>query len=80
MDNGFRLHIDIPLTLNEEESAEICLKVVEQLKKLQGIDVLQYKMSHDLDRGNKNYLDKNENGHCTNKKIKIQFGEESNEN
>lgn len=76
MDNGFRLHIDIPLTQNEEESLEICKNVIEQLKQLTGVEVLQYRMSHDLDRGNKNYLDKNENGHCTNKKIKIVFGED----
>jgi hypothetical protein len=75
MDNGFRLHIDIPLSQSEEESIRISQEVLEQLKLLTGVNFLQYRLSHDLDRGNKNYLDKNENGHCTNKKLKIEFGE-----
>jgi len=73
--NNFRLHIDIPLTDNLTDSETISKKVIEFLTSLnvEGVNVLQYKLSNDSDRANKNYLDINENGHASNKKCKIEF-------
>ena len=70
-----RLHVDIPLTLDLTQSQEISRKIVEFLStmNIEEVKLIQYKLSHDLDRANKNYLDINENGHCTNKKSQIVF-------
>ena len=71
----FRLHIDIPLTQNQTQSVEIAKQVAEFLStmNIEDVKLVQYKLSHDLDRANKNYLDINENGHCSNKKNQIVF-------
>jgi hypothetical protein len=72
--NIYRLHIDIPLTDNLEDSKELSEYIVSclsEMAKIENADYFQYKLSHDLDRSNKNYLDINENGHCSNKKIKV---------
>lgn len=73
--NKFRLHIDIPLTDDQTQSAYISKQVAEFLLSMdiEGVELIQYRLSHDLDRGNKNYLDINENGHASNKKIQIVF-------
>ena len=75
--SGYRLHIDVPFECNEEESARISKMVIgileknfDSLKHI-GISKLNYRLGHDEDRQKSNYLDKNENGHCSNKKIKI---------
>jgi hypothetical protein len=36
-----------------------------------GVDEVYYRLGHDDDRQKSNYLDKNENGHCSNKKLKL---------
>ena len=71
----FRLHIDIPLTSDQTQSATISRKVAEFLSSMniEGVKLVQYKLSNDSDRANKNYLDINENGHCSNKKFQIVF-------
>ena len=71
----FRLHIDIPLDKNEEKAKNLSQSIVSFLKQLQVEDVnlIQYRLGNDSDRGNKNYLSIDENGHCTNKKDKIEF-------
>ena len=74
--NTYRLHIDIPLTNNLTQSKEIAEHIVEYLKqmnKIENADYFQYRLSHDDDRGNKNYFDINENGHASNKKIKVDW-------
>ena len=38
-----------------------------------GIEKLNYRLGHDDDRQRSNYLDKNENGHVSNKKIKVDI-------
>jgi hypothetical protein len=73
--NKFRLHIDIPLADDQTQSAYISKQVAEFLlsMNIEGVELIQYRLSHDLDRGNKNYLDINENGHASNKKSQIVF-------
>ena len=36
-----------------------------------GVEQINYRLGHDEDRQKSNYLQKNENGHVTNKKIRI---------
>ena len=81
----YRLHIDIPLGQNEEEAVRITESLMRwtfedvdcktRLKMLtfDGIDQINYRLGHDEDRQKSNYLDKNENGHCSNKKTKISI-------
>lgn len=71
----YRLHIDIPINTDLNSSSEIAKKVIKILEemKVDGVELAQYRLSNDEDRGNKNYLDINENGHCTNKKIVIRY-------
>ncbi len=70
-----RLHIDIPLNKDLELSVDLSKKIVDFLSTLniEGVDLVQYRLSNDTDRGNKNYLDINENGHASNKKMQIVF-------
>ena len=70
-----RLHIDIPLNKDLELSVDLSKKIVDFLSTLniEGVDLVQYRLSNDTDRGNKNYLDINENGHASNKKMQIFF-------
>ena len=80
----YRLHIDVPLGTDLEKAKDLAEHLVEIMKGEfygEGLTFLQYRLSHDDDRGNKNYLDINENGHCTNKKMKYWInGEENNDN
>jgi hypothetical protein len=72
----YRLILDIPLTHDLTQSKQIAEHIIDYMKdmeKIEGADVFQYRLSHDSDRGNKNYFDINENGHCTNKKIKVEL-------
>jgi len=72
----YRLTLDIPLTNDLTDSKHIADHIIDYLKqmnKIEGADMFQYRLSHDSDRGNKNYFDINENGHCTNKKIKVEW-------
>ncbi len=81
----YRLHIDIPLGHNEEEAIRMTESLMRwtfkdvdcktRLKMLtsDGIEQINYRLGHDEDRQKSNYLDKNENGHCSNKKTKISI-------
>ena len=71
----FRLLIDVPISNDKDDSIKITGEIVNFLKemKIDGVNLVQYKLSDDSDRANKNYLDINENGHCSNKKFKIEF-------
>ena len=74
----FRLHIDIPLPYTEEEAAKMAKNIITSLNpdKLDGY-CINYRLGHDEDRQKSNYLDKNENGHVSNKKSKILFTKDS---
>jgi len=74
----FRLHIDIPLPHTEEEAVKMSKDIIATLNsnKLE-VDCINYRLGHDDDRQKSNYLDKNENGHVSNKKSKILFNKDS---
>ena len=74
----FRLHIDIPLPYTEEEAAKMAKAIIATLDP-NTLDVycINYRLGHDEDRQKSNYLDKNENGHVSNKKGKILFKKDS---
>ena len=73
----FRLHIDIPLNLTEEEAANATKQIIDLLQKEKmltfGADQVNYRLGHDEDRQKSNYLLKNENGHVSNKKCHIYW-------
>jgi hypothetical protein len=77
----FRLHIDIPIPASEEEAIDSSKRIMELLqymirsKSFGNFDIEQvnYRLGHDDDRQKSNYLDKNDNGHVSNKKSKIMF-------
>lgn len=79
----YRLHIDIPLTTDEDESIRF---VNELLKTIVNADsescifgdgfnsdeiTINYRLGHDEDRQKSNYMQKNENGHVNNKKSSL---------
>jgi len=73
----FRLHIDIPMHFEEESAIKDTERVVgmlndhfNELRKM-GVSTVNYRLGHDDDRQKSNYLDKNENGHVSNKKSVI---------
>jgi len=76
----YRLHIDIPLNMTEEQaliaSEEILgLLAAEETDSLIlnaiGVEEINYRLGHDDDRQKSNYFQKNQNGHVNNKKSKI---------
>jgi hypothetical protein len=77
----FRLHIDIPLPYSEEEAIKMAKGIIATLdpNKLEVI-CIHYRLGHDEDRQKSNYLDKNENGHVSNKKCKIPYRKDSSAN
>jgi hypothetical protein len=74
----FRLHIDIPLPYTEEEAVKLSKDIIATLNpnKL-NVYCINYRLGNDEDRQKSNYLDKNENGHVSNKKCKILFEKDS---
>ncbi len=73
----FRLHIDIPLSMTEQDSVSISQKIIDLLEKEKmltfGVEQVNYRLGHDEDRQKSNYLIKNENGHVSNKKCHIYW-------
>ena len=75
----FRLHIDIPIPASEEEAIDSSKRIMElfhymiRSKSFGNFDIEQinYRLGHDEDRQKSNSLDKNDNGHVSNKKSKI---------
>jgi hypothetical protein len=72
----FRLHIDIPISEDENEAQEVVKKLQEGINSLPGNNdnlkkSLSYRLSRDEDRTVRNYLIKNENGHASTKKSKL---------
>jgi len=87
----YRLHIDIPLGPNENDAIQQVEDLMhwhfadvdaqEKIKYLMGnVEQINYRLGHDEDRQKSNYLDKNENGHVTNKKSRISLSESTDEN
>jgi len=81
----YRLHIDIPLSENEEDAVKMAISLMEwtfkdvdcktRLRMLTNnkIEQVNYRLGYDDDRQKSNYLDKNENGHVSNKKTRISI-------
>jgi hypothetical protein len=82
----YRLHIDIPLGEDETKAIYKANLLMQELikehpkhsnlahlhEKYQ-IEQVNYRLGNDGDRQKSNYTDKNENGHCSNKKTKISI-------
>jgi len=79
----YRLHIDVPLGTDEEKAINTANLIIQwcfhddrhQVMKMgiHSIEQVNYRLGHDEDRQKSNYLDKNENGHVSNKKMKIHI-------
>jgi hypothetical protein len=76
----YRLHIDIPLGVDEEQAIELSNKITNWCFTSEGamsdmtrfgIQQINYRLGFDDDRQKSNYLDKNENDHVSNKKIRV---------
>jgi hypothetical protein len=77
----YRLHIDIPLNMTEEQALMASRQILGILSDEEsdaiilnaiGIEEINYRLGHDDDRQKSNYFMKNENGHVNNKKSKIE--------
>ena len=75
----YRLHIDVPLGDDEETAIKVVNLLVQRIPtsilKLHKIEQVNYRLGHDEDRQKSNYLDKNENGHVSNKKSKVTIND-----
>lgn len=75
--NRYRLHIDIPMSFDEGsaiQNAKFIIGLLESNKsamKQRGMNNFNVRLGNDADRQSSNYLDKNANGHVSNKKIVI---------
>jgi hypothetical protein len=81
---SYRLHIDIPLGHDEGKAISTATKflrwfvtddpAIEKFKSLlPEVDEVNIRLGNDEDRQKSNYLLKNENGHVSNKKIKVDI-------
>jgi hypothetical protein len=75
----FRLHMDFPLTTDENGSIASTVAFLNflQTHKQELIDMgfgdINYRLGNDHDRQKSNYLIRNENGHIANKKSRINL-------
>ena len=76
----YRLHIDIPLSMSEEEALIASQQILGILADVDtdaiilnaiGVQEINYRLGHDDDRQKSNYFMKDSNGHVNNKKSKI---------
>lgn len=76
----YRLHIDIPLNMSEEEALIASQQILGILADEEtdalilnaiGVEEVNYRLGHDDDRQKSNYFMKDANGHVNNKKSKI---------
>lgn len=67
----YRLHVDIPLFSDEQQSIEETNRIVEILKTILSDKVkkVQYRLAFDDDRAIRNYMIKDSEGHISNKKV-----------
>lgn len=78
---NYRLHIDIPiLTGDMNEAANVAKTIMEHIHAALSyqhdkFNSVNYRLGHDEDRQKSNYLDLNEKGHCSNKKLSIDLNE-----
>jgi len=71
----FRLHIDIPLGVDEETAIKESLALAEGLKEFlcAATPKIQYRLADDEDRTVRNYLIKDDEGHVATKKCVMEF-------
>lgn len=79
----FRLFIDIPLeNLSKEESIQLSKALMEAMNETvknftqtneNKIQEMNYRLGNDDDRQKSNYLDINENGHCSKHKSRMTY-------
>ena len=76
----FRLHIDIPLNMTEEDALMASQQILGILADVDtdaillnaiGVEEINYRLGHDEDRQKSNYFQKDSNVHVNNKKSKI---------
>ena len=83
---SYRLHIDIPLGEEETNAIYKANLLIQELitdhphdgelnhlNEKYGVEQVNYRLGHDEDRQKSNYLQMNDNGHCSNKKTKISI-------
>ena len=89
----FRLHIDIPFpsSATEEQCIDASRRMIGMFANnmdveisrfygsVCGVEEINYRLGHDDDRQKSNYLDKNQNGHVSNKKLTIVFDQKDSE-
>ena len=70
--NEYRLHIDIPMGLDEPTALKRSEEILAHLQEIvaQG-SVVQYRLGNDSDRQKSNYFQKNSNGHVSSKKFTL---------
>ena len=72
----FRLHIDIPLDMSEEEATKESKFFADGLKELLSLSPktpkIQYRLANDEDRAVRNYMIKDSEGHVSTKKCVIE--------
>lgn len=82
----YRLHIDIPLGEDAERATSIAREFTkwilldeeakDRIRRVMGSGEgmsLNYRLGNDADRQKSNYLDINENGHVSTKKIRVDI-------
>ena len=76
----YRLHIDIPLNMSEDDALIASQQILGILADVDtdaiilnaiGVEEINYRLGHDDDRQKSNYFLKDANGHVNNKKSKI---------
>lgn len=76
----YRLHIDIPLNMSEDDALIASQQILGILANVDtdamilnaiGVEEINYRLGHDDDRQKSNYFLKDANGHVNNKKSKI---------
>jgi len=75
---NYRLHIDVPLVADMNESVAMSNRLIEIIKNAMIANNIQntqinYRVGNDEDRQKSNYLSINENGHASNKKSIIEL-------
>jgi hypothetical protein len=75
--NRYRLHIDMPLGTDEQTAIRHSNLIIGMFNdrmgalRQMGIENFNVRLGNDTDRQKSNYLDKDENGHVSNKKLVI---------
>jgi|TARA_R110000851_G_scaffold325272_1_gene493127 hypothetical protein len=79
----YRLHIDIPLGIDEDEAIRIATHMISSIAVHVGdraklddqIAGMNYRLGRDDDRQKSNYFNKDMEGHVNNKKTRLTFAE-----